>query len=59
MTQPRENDHGQKPTEKRPSTLRQVTSEELLQGRTELLIQHGEETYRLNLTRNGKLILHK
>jgi len=38
---------------------RSVRSDELLQGARELLIRHGEETYRLRLTRNGKLILQK
>jgi hemin uptake protein HemP len=37
----------------------EVTSEELLRGHKELLIRHGEETYRLKLTRSGKLILQK
>jgi hemin uptake protein HemP len=36
-----------------------LTSHDLLQGHREVLIRHGEETYRLRLTRNGKLILHK
>ena len=36
-----------------------LTSEDLLQGRTEILIRHGDETYRLRQTRNGKLILQK
>ena len=31
----------------------------LFQGRQEILIAHGDETYRLRLTRNGKLILTK
>ena len=35
------------------------TSEELLRGQHEVFIQHGSETYRLRLTRQGKLILHK
>jgi hemin uptake protein HemP len=35
------------------------SSSELLQGHREILIRHGEDTYRLRLTRNGKLILHK
>lgn len=39
--------------------IREVTSDELLRGQTELLIRHGEELYRLKLTRNRKLILHK
>lgn len=34
-------------------------SSDLLQGQREVLIIHGNETYRLRLTRNGKLILHK
>lgn len=36
-----------------------LISTDLLQGFKEVLIAHGEETYRLRLTRNGKLILHK
>jgi len=36
-----------------------LSSAELLRGQREVLIHHGEETYRLRLTRNGKLILHK
>ncbi len=39
--------------------VREVTSDELLRGQNELLIRHGEELYRLKLTRNRKLILHK
>lgn len=46
-----------KPPEKQQ--VREVSSEELLRGQTELLIRHGEELYRLKLTRNQKLILHK
>jgi hemin uptake protein HemP len=38
---------------------RQVRSETLLQGDRELQIIHGEEVYRLSVTRQGKLILHK
>lgn len=36
-----------------------ISSRELLQGAREVLIDHEGETYRLRLTRNGKLILHK
>lgn len=36
-----------------------LRSSDLLQGQREVLIIHGNETYRLRLTRNGKLILHK
>jgi len=32
---------------------------ELLGTQKEAIILHGEEVYRLRLTRNGKLILHK
>jgi hemin uptake protein HemP len=34
-------------------------SEELLGDRTEVLILHGNEVYRLRRTRQGKLILYK
>jgi hemin uptake protein HemP len=36
-----------------------VSSESLLAGRRELLIQHGAEQYRLRLTASNKLILVK
>jgi hemin uptake protein HemP len=36
-----------------------VSSEELLAGRRQLIIQHGGERYRLLLTRSNKLILTK
>lgn len=38
---------------------REIKSAEILQGEREVLISHGEDMYRLSLTRNGKLILHK
>jgi hemin uptake protein HemP len=38
---------------------RTIPSEQLLAGDRELLIQHGGDTYRLTVTRTGKLILHK
>ncbi len=38
---------------------RLVRSEELFQGGREVLIAHGQEIYRLRLTRSNKLILHK
>jgi hemin uptake protein HemP len=46
----RENDHD------RPLI---VSSQDLLQGRRELWIEHGDEMYRLRLTRAGKLYLTK
>ena len=42
-----------------PETRRLIRSEELLAGAHEVLIEHGGQTYRLRLTRSGKLILHK
>jgi hemin uptake protein HemP len=36
-----------------------ISSEELLGGRREIIIQHGTEQYRLRLTNNDKLILVK
>jgi len=42
-----------------PSMPRAVRSEDLLRGAREVLIQHGQETYRLRLTKAGKLILNK
>lgn len=38
---------------------REMTSDELLKGEREILIRHGEDLYRLRLTRKGKLILQK
>ncbi len=38
---------------------RRIAVEELFAGARELRIVHGEEEYRLSLTRNGKLILTK
>ena len=34
-------------------------SEELFRDQREVLIRHGEEVYRLRITRQGKLILNK
>ncbi|HCO27812.1 hemin uptake protein HemP [Gimesia maris] len=36
-----------------------IGSDTILQGKQEVLIQHGETTYRLRITQNGKLILCK
>jgi len=38
---------------------RVVSSDDLLQGAREIFIRHVGETYRLRLTRAGKLILNK
>lgn len=37
----------------------ELSSDALLGGRRELVIRHGDETYRLRLTRQNKLILTK
>jgi hemin uptake protein HemP len=36
-----------------------IHSRDLFKGTREVLIDHSGEIYRLRLTRNGKLILHK
>jgi hemin uptake protein HemP len=55
---PPESDRSQRPAEPRePSAV--IPSHELLRGTREVLIDHSGEIYRLRLTRNGKLILHK
>lgn len=36
-----------------------ISTDELFDGRDEVLIRHGDDTYRLRITRTGKLILHK
>lgn len=38
---------------------RVMRSQELLQGRSEIWIEHGGQIYRLRQTRSGKLILQK
>ncbi len=35
------------------------TTDELLAGEREVLIRHGDDLYRLRITRHGKLILYK
>lgn len=42
-----------------PAASTERSSAEILQGRRELTIVHQGERYRLQLTRNGKLILTK
>lgn len=43
----------------KPAAKRQIDSEDLFQGRHEVIIVHGGEEYRLRITRAGKLILTK
>ncbi len=42
-----------------PAAVAVLRSEDLFQGRREIVIRHGREDYRLRLTRAGKLILNK
>ena len=42
-----------------PAPLVELNSEELFHGAREILIRHKDETYRLRLTKNDRLILHK
>ncbi|GDY08974.1 hypothetical protein LBMAG52_24600 [Planctomycetia bacterium] len=53
----RDDDQNSQTRDKR--VVREVASSELMRGENELLIRHGDELYRLKLTRNGKLILQK
>jgi len=41
------------------SKNRRLTTESLFEGRTEILIVHNNEEYRLRITKNDKLILTK
>jgi hemin uptake protein HemP len=41
------------------ASARTINSVDLLHGAREVLIQHEEKIYRLQVTRNGKLILVK
>jgi hemin uptake protein HemP len=60
-------DEDQSPSQRRsapqpgpsPAPIPCVRSEELLKGGRELMIAHGQELYRLRLTKSGKLILGK
>lgn len=47
------------PAAPRPAPQRPLESGALFAGRDEVLIAHGNETYRLRRTRQGKLILTK
>jgi hemin uptake protein HemP len=42
-----------------PRDLREVNSQDLMQGQKEIVIRHAGEAYRLSVTRAGKLILRK
>lgn len=59
MNLPADQPGGERDVQAGKTATGELLSSQLLQGRTEVLIRHGEEVYRLKLTRNGKLILHK
>ncbi|HEY4312442.1 MAG TPA: hemin uptake protein HemP [Pirellulales bacterium] len=42
-----------------PVVPREINSLDLMRGDREIVIRHGNELYRLNVTRSGKLILRK
>ena len=58
MTDPSKPDPTPTPADE-SAAPRIVSSESLLAGQRELLIQHGAERYRLRLTASNKLILVK
>jgi len=41
------------------ASVRRVRVEDILDGHREVIIQHGQEEYRLRLTSNSKLLLTK
>ena len=47
------------PAAEQPARPREIDSAELMCGQREIVIRHGQELYRLNVTRSGKLILRK
>jgi hemin uptake protein HemP len=42
-----------------PRRLPRITTDRLMQGHREIVVQHGREEYRLRITSLGKLILTK
>ena len=58
MTVGQEGTLGKDPGQEPPS-LPAIESRTFLAGHREVLIRHGEDTYRLRLTSNNKLILMK
>jgi hemin uptake protein HemP len=47
------------PPSRLPTPPREIDSRELMRGEREILIRHGDDAYRLSVTRSGKLILRK
>ncbi len=47
------------PAETTTTDADSISSQDLFQGRQEICIKHAGQTYRLRITRQGKLILTK
>jgi hemin uptake protein HemP len=56
---PQDKEFGSNNPPPRDPPAREVNSRDLMQGQREIVIRHGEEAYRLSVTRSGKLILRK
>jgi hemin uptake protein HemP len=52
-------DAGQSLANAQGDSPRIISSSDILHGAREVIIQHGEERYRLRVTKAGKLILNK
>ncbi|MCX7627337.1 MAG: hemin uptake protein HemP [Methylophilaceae bacterium] len=50
---------GSKPESRMPAMSNRIRSHDILGGHREIVILHGDDEYRLRLTRQGKLILTK
>jgi hemin uptake protein HemP len=59
MTEPSTNLPTDDPLRKSAVALRVVDSQDLMAGQKEIGIRHGQDMYRLSVTRAGKLILRK
>jgi hemin uptake protein HemP len=57
MSSTRSSEHRAPSTD--PRTPPKIETAQLMQGRREILIQHGSQQYRLRITSAGKLILTK
>jgi hemin uptake protein HemP len=56
---PHERPRVSEPPDEQPTEVREIDSQQLMQGSREIVIRHGTEAYRLSVTRSGKLILRK
>jgi len=52
-------DSQEQPAEKNTAARRMLLSEELFSGKSEVVIKHKNNFYRLMITKAGKLILNK